>query len=94
MHVAKWIWVLATIFEICWAELKSCSEEQEQQTICFNALKGEKKYVSPFPVVLNTKFSIQEIVGIDENEQSITTQVIFWIIWKDSQIDHSNGSFQ
>ena len=63
-------------------------------TICFNALKGEKSYVSPFPVVLNTKFSIKEIVKIDEDEQSITTQLIFWIIWKDSQIDHSNETFQ
>ena len=94
MHVAKWILVLATIFEISRAELKSCSEEQEQQTICFNALEGKKTYVSPFPVVLNTQFSIKEIVRIDEDEQSITTQLIFWIIWKDSQIDHSNGTFQ
>ena len=94
MHASRCLLVFATIFEISWAELKSCSEEQEQQTICFNALKGEKTYVSPFPVVLNTIFSIKEIVGIDEDEQSITTQLIFWIIWKDSQIDRSNGTFQ
>ena len=90
MYVAKWILVFTTIFEISWAELKSCSEEQEQQTICFNALKGEKFYVSPFPVVLNTIFGIKEIVRIDEDEQSITTQLIFWIIWKDSRL---SGNF-
>ena len=92
MNVANCVLVLAALFQLNWAELKSCLEEQNQPTICFKAIQGEIGYVVPFPVVLDTLFDLKEIVDINEDEKSITVQLLFAIFWKDSQIYRSNGT--
>ena len=94
MNVAICVLVLVALFQLNWAELKSCLEEQNQQTICFKAMHGEIGYVNPFPVVVNTLFDLKEIVDIDEDEKSITAQLLFSIFWKDSQIYRSNGTLK
>jgi hypothetical protein len=94
MHVVNCVLVLATLFELNWAELKSCLEDQNQPTICFKAMNGENGYVVPFPVVLDTLIDLKEIVDIDEDEKSITAQLLFSIFWKDSQIYRSNGTLK
>ena len=55
-------------------------------------MQGEIGYVVPFPVVLDTLFDLKEIVDINEDEKSITVQLLFAIFWKDSQIYRSNGT--
>ena len=94
MNVAICVLVLVALFQLNWAELKSCLEEQNQPNICFKAMKGEIGYVNPFPVVVNTLFELKEIVDIDEDEKSITAQLLFSILWKDSQIYRSNGTLK
>ena len=94
MNVAICVLVLVALFQLNWAELKSCLEEQNQQTICYKAMQGEIGYVDPFPVVVNTLFDLKEIVDIDEDEKSITAQLVFSIFWKDSQIYRSNGTLK
>ena len=94
MNVANCVLVLAALFQLNWAELKSCLEEQNQPTICFKPMQGEIGYVVPFPVVLDTLFDLKEIVDIDEDEKSITAQLLFSIFWTDSQIYRSNGTLK
>ena len=83
----KIILVLATIFEMNWAQLKSCDNEKDQPKICS---KGQTGFSEPFPVELNTTMYLDQIVGIDEDEKSISIQMSFISYWKDSRIDRSN----
>ena len=88
MSVLKRILVLATIFELNWAQLKSCNEETEKPKIC------SKGYSQPFPVKLNTTLYVEQVVGIDEDEMSISIQMIFISNWKDSGLDRSNTTMR
>ena len=83
----KIILVLATIFELNWAQLKSCNEEKEKPKICY---KGQDGYSEPFPLQLNTTLYLEQIVGIDEDEKSISIQMIVLSDWKVSGLDRSN----
>ena len=71
--------------------LRSCSLENEQPSVCF---LGER-YVDPFqkfPVVMETKLYLQEIVAIDEVENSISLQVNLIVTWNDPDLASSNGT--
>ena len=83
----KIILVLATIFELNWAQLKSCNEETGRPKICS---KGQEGYSQPFPVKLNTTMYLDQIVGIDEDEKSISIQMTFISTWNVSGLDRSN----
>ena len=85
----KIILVLATIFELNWAKLLSCDEEKDQFKICSKGLTG---FSEPFPVKLNTTLYLEQIVGIDEDEKSVSVQMIFISDWKVSGLDRSNST--
>ena len=87
MNVLKIILVLATICELNWALLQSCNKETEKPRIC---LKGQDGFSEPFPVNLNTTLYLEQIVGIDEDEKSISVQMMFISKWKVSGLDRSN----
>ena len=73
------------------ANLRSCSLENEQPSVCF---LGER-YIDPFekfPVVMETKLYLQEIVAINEVENSISLQVNLIVNWNDPDLASSNGT--
>ena len=73
----------------CRAELLSCSVETGINKVCFT---GKESNVAPFPVVLDTQLILQEIVGIDENEKSISIQMALVSSWKAFGLDRSTGT--
>ena len=87
MEVIKIMLVFALLFELNWAQLQSCNEEKDQPKICS---KGQIGFSEPFPVKLNTTLYLEQIVGIDEDEKSISIQMSFISNWKDSRLDRSN----
>ena len=87
MQIIKITLVLATMFELNLAQLKPCDEEKGKAKICS---KGENGYSEPFPSKLNTTLYLDQIVGIDEDEKSISIQMIFISDWKVSGLDRSN----
>ena len=87
MNVLKIILVLGTIFELNWAQLKSCDEEEGNSKICS---KGQDGYSEPFPLKLNTTLFINQIVGIDEDEKSISIQMTFISNWNVSGLNRSD----
>lgn len=94
MNMIKSILIFFTILELCSAKLRSCLVEKEEPEICFKAMKGEKGYVNPFPVNVTTELYLKEIVSIDEEEKSITMQMILMSFWKDPRIAVSNGTIK
>ena len=94
MNLVKYILVCITIFELGLAKLKSCLVEKNQPEICFNAKEGEEGYVNPFPVAVKTELNLKEIVSIDEDENSITMQIILMSSWKDPRIAVSNKTIK
>ena len=82
--------LLMSIFELnCRAQLLSCSNETETPKVCFT---GNTSNLDPFPMVLNTEIVLQEIVGIDENEKSISIQMGLASAWKAFGLDRSTGT--
>ena len=82
--------LLMSIFGLnCRAQLLSCSNETETPKVCFT---GNTSNLDPFPMVLNTELVLQEIVGIDENEKSISIQMTLISFWKAFGLDSSNGT--
>ena len=55
---------------------------------------NEDGYIMPFPLFLNTTFKIRELIGIDENENSITIRVNLLSRWKDSGLKCSDPADQ
>ena len=91
MYLHKSLIVLTCLFKLNYAELKSCMKEAEAPRIC---QKSNESYLNPFPLNLTTIILLKEIVDIDEDEKSITAQLLFSIFWKDSQIYRSNGTLK
>ena len=71
---------MITIFGQSLAEIKRCSEKHNQLDICFTSNEG---YENPYPLALNTYFRIQDIISVNENENSFTLQVFLWTQWID-----------
>ena len=87
--------ILATIIHfyhtVAATSLRSCWLEVEQPCVCFLG----KRYVDPFekfPVVMETKLYLQEIVDIDEVENSISLQMNLIVTWNDPDLASSNGT--
>ena len=94
MNIIKSIFIIITIFGLSSAKLRSCLVEKEEPEICFKAMKEEKGYVNPFPVNVTTQLYLKEIVSIDEEEKSITVQMVLMSSWKDPRITVSNETIK
>ena len=88
MKLTKFLTVTFCLFNNLVFCLKSCLTEKDQQRVCFNGTS----YNNPFPVVLETTLYLQEIVKIDEEENSICIQVDLFTTWTDPDLDSSNGT--
>ena len=92
MYLVKLILAIIYFYHTVIAtSLRSCRLEVDQPSVCF---LGER-YVDPFekfPVVMETKLYLQEIVAIDEVENSISLQVNLIVTWNDPDLASSNGT--
>ena len=92
MYLVKLILAIIYFYHTVIAtHLRTCREEDDQPSVCFLG----KKYVDPFekfPVVMETKLYLQEIVAIDEVENSISLQVNLIVTWNDPDLASSNGT--
>ena len=87
MYTVFQIIIAISLFKVNWAQLQNCSLYTNPYTIC---VKEGEKYVMSNPTELNTTLFLHEIVGINEDENSISIQVTmmsFW--WMDSTLKKS-----
>ena len=73
------------------AALKKCSEKHDQVDICY---KDYEDYHSSSISSLNvsTVVVMREIIDIDEENNSISVQLLFLTNWKDARLALSNES--
>ena len=88
MNLTRFLIVTVCLLDDVVFCLQNCLVEKDQQRVCFRG----KSYNNPFPVVLETTLYLQEIVKIDEEENSICIQVDLFTTWTDPDIDASNGT--
>ena len=87
MHFLRCILVLSCILKLNEA-LKSCSETHDMLSVC---LIGDKNYEDPVPAHLETWLYLNEIIKIDENENSFSIHVELITYWKDPRLALSSG---
>ena len=73
------------------SDLKSCKEESHNSKIC---LTGENGYSKPFPVNVDSELILRNIIEIDENKNSISTNIELFTWWLDLGIAISNNSLE
>ena len=88
MNIFKSMLITSWLFDVNLASLKSCSENQTHQHLCFISNDG---YNNPFPVVLDTTLYMN-IIEIDGDKNSIKMEIDFWTFWIDHGIGLSNDS--
>ena len=91
MYILKCIWVILSLTEISFADLKNCSRPHEQPAICF---KNETGYSKPFPTVLDVDVYFRNMINVDEQMNSISVQMSLWTNWSDSRLALSNGEIE
>ena len=93
-HAFRYFLFVVCTFKPCIAELhtfdlKNCKEERHKSKIC---LTSENGYLKPFPVIVNSDLVLKNIIEIDENKKSISTQLELWTMWEDPGVALSNIS--
>ena len=84
-HVFRYFLFVLSILKPSFAklrisDLKNCKEESHESRIC---LTGKDGYFKPFPVFVDSQLILRNIIGIDENEKSISLQLQLWTRWDD-----------
>ena len=84
-HAFKYIFFMLSISKPSFAklrisDLKNCKEKSHESRIC---LTGKDGYFKPFPVFVDSQLILRNIIGIDENEKSISLQLQLWTRWDD-----------
>ena len=93
MELFKSLVAILSILRINFAAVMSCIEEDRKNRICFKSMGGSTStYVYPYPLVVNTTIKLKEISKINENDSSITVQIILVTKWRDPGIGLSNGT--
>ena len=72
-------------------DLKSCKEESHESKIC---LTGKNGYSKPFPVNVDSELILKNIIEIDENKNSISTNIELFTWWLDPGIASSTNSLE
>ena len=93
-HLFEYFLFVFGIFQLCKAELhtsdlKNCKEENHKSKIC---LTGENGYFKPFPVIVDSSLVLRNIIEIDQNKNSISSQFELWTSWEDPGITLANVS--
>ena len=90
MYYIKHILPLILVFRLSWA-LQECSilANQSRVAVC---VKERLSYVKSAPPVLDTELYLLDIIGINENENSIHIFIELITHWNDSNLALSDGS--
>ena len=89
MDLLKYLFVIHCLFKVAWANLKTCSENHDEQAVCLKEV-----YIDPFPIMVTTYVYLKEIIGIDENKNSIGVGVKLVAKWTDPRISLTNNSVE
>ena len=91
MFIFKYILIISALCELSVANLKSCSELQDEPSkteasICFTNKTG---YSAPFPISLSLDVYFKNVIKIDEDLNLISIQVELWTYWYDLGLNHN-----
>ena len=90
MFGIKPLFLIFGFFKINWAALKKCSEKHDQLDICYKDTEDYHSSLSSLNV--STIVVMREIIDIDEENNSISVQLLFITKWKDARLTLSNES--
>ena len=79
MHSTFQIVIIVCLFKVVFSELKNCNDTNNPYKICVNSVEN---YRPTHPHELDTTLVLNEIVGIDEDENSISIQAMLISTWK------------
>ena len=87
MHIQKCLLVFLSLLQQNLADFLSCSNPQNESSICFTNDLG---YFLPFPVNLDVEVHLKDIIRIDQDLNSISVRLELWTKWIDPGLDLSN----
>ena len=79
MHTTFQIVIIVCLFKVVFSELKNCNDTNNPYKICVNSIEN---YRPTHPHELDTTLVLNEIVGIDEDENSISIQAMLISTWR------------
>ena len=79
MFVVFHIAVVICLFGLNWAELHECNSKKNPHQIC---IKDEQNYKMSHPSELSTQLFVEEIVSINEKEDSVSIQATMISYWE------------
>ena len=93
MFIFKYILIILCLNELCFAELKLCSQppEKPSKKKAFICLTNETGYSVPFPINLTLDVYLKNIIKIDEDSNSISIQAKLLASWTDPGLNLNYG---
>jgi hypothetical protein len=93
MFIFKYILIISGLYELSFANLKSCSEPQDEPSkkgtlIC---LTNETVYSAPLPINLEVEVYFKNVIKIDEDLNLISIQADLWTYWSDPGLALKHG---
>ena len=89
--ILVYFWLFLTFLKVSTAELKSCDEEFDQESICTT-----KDFSPIFPpgksaTILETELRLLDVHQINLDEKSISLYIELFTFWNDTGISTSKG---
>ena len=93
MSIFKYILIISGLYEVSFANLKFCSELQDEQSKkgAFICLTNETGYFAPLPIQLELEVYFKNVVKIDEDSNWISIQADLWTYWSDPGLAIEHG---
>ena len=93
MFLFKYILIISGLWQLSFANLKLCSEQQDKlsKKEAFICVTNEAGYSAPFPIQITLEVYFINIIKVDEDLNLINIQVELWTYWKDSGLNLENG---
>ena len=79
MHITFQIVIIFCFSKVVFSQLKNCNDPNNPYKICVNSIEN---YRPSHPHELDTTLVLNEIVGIDEDENSISIQAMLISTWR------------
>ena len=79
MHTTFQIVIIVCLSKVVFSQLKNCNDTNDPYKICVNS---KENYRQTHPHELDTTLVLNEIVGIDEDENSISIQAMLISTWR------------
>ena len=93
MYQVVLLFAMICLFDLIFAELKSCDVKTDEVEVCYRYKGGYKwPFFNESKIDLDTMFFLKAITEINENENSISIQAELWSFWVDLELGISNNS--